>query len=120
MNKVLVIEDEEDILNLIKTILIGNGFEVFTATNGEEGLIKAVNTKPDLILLDVVMPGLSGLEVCRLLKNKKHFEDTPIIVMSVLDRDIDRKYVNEAGADMFFKKPFSVDELLLIVDSFLQ
>ena len=116
MNRVLVVDDEEDILDLVKTVLVGNGYEVFTATTGEEGLVKAVKIKPDLIILDVVMPGISGLEVCRLLKSKPEFDKIPILVMSVLDREIDHEYVHKAGADDFLHKPFDIDELLLTLD----
>ncbi|MCB2172694.1 response regulator [archaeon] len=116
MNRVLVVDDEEDIRDLVKMVLVGNGYEVFTATTGEEGLVKAVKIKPDLIILDVVMPGISGLEVCRLLKSKPEFDKIPILVMSVLDREIDHEYVQKAGADDFLHKPFDIDELLLTLD----
>ena len=116
MNRVLVVDDEEDVLDLVKTVLVGNGYEVFTANTGEDGLVKAVKIKPDLIILDLVMPGISGLEVCRLLKSKNEFDNVPILVMSVLDRDIDHEYVKKAGADDFLHKPFDIDELLLTLD----
>ena len=116
MNRVLVVDDEEDVLDLVKTVLVGNGYEVFTATTGEEGLVKAVKIKPDLIILDLVMPGISGLEVCRLLKSKTEFDKVPILVMSVLDREIDHKYVHKVGADDFLHKPFDIEELLLTLD----
>jgi len=70
MNRILVVDDEADVLSLVHDILTGSGYEVFTAASGEEGLTKAVSLRPDLIVLDVVMPGLSGLEVCRLVKSK--------------------------------------------------
>lgn len=117
MNHVLVVDDEEDVLDLVKTVLTGNGYSVVTATSGEEALVKAVGGHPDLIILDLVMPGLSGLEVCRLLKNRSDFGDVPIIVMSVLDREVDRQHVFEAGADMFIHKPFNLEELLIVVDN---
>lgn len=116
MNKVLVVDDEEDILNLVKTILVGNGYEVFTAKSGEEALTSAVRHQPDIIILDIVMPGISGLEVCRLLKNRKDLEQTPIVVLSALDREIDKKYIEEAGADEYINKPFDISELLKVVD----
>ena len=108
MNRVLVVDDEEDVLDLVKTVLIGNGYEVFTVTKEEEGIVKSVKIKPDLIILDLVMPGISGLEVCRLLKSKIEFDNVPILVMSVLDRDIDHEYVKKAGADAFLHKPFAI------------
>jgi len=119
LNRVLVIEDEEDIRDLVGVILTGNGFEVFKASSGEEGLVSAVSHAPDLILLDVVMPGLSGLEMCRLLKNKESTRDIPIIVITVLSREVDRRYAYEAGADGYLSKPFSIEALLREVDRVL-
>ena len=120
MSRILIIEDEPDIQELVKTVLTGNGFEVFTASNGEEGLSAAVNRGPDLIILDVMMPGLSGLEICRLLKGRRETKKTPILMMSVLNREVDKKYVFEAGADAFLVKPFSISLLLTTVDSVLK
>ena len=119
MNRILVVDDEKDILELVKIILVGNGFEVITAGSGEEGLRLAVSGNPDLIILDVVMPGLSGLEVCRLLKGKKSMAGTSILMMSVLNREIDRKNVSEAGADDYIIKPFRAAQLLSTVDRLL-
>jgi len=120
LSRILVIEDEPDIQELVKTVLTGNGFEVFTASSGEEGLSAAVHGRPDLILLDVVMPGLSGLEICRLLKGRRETKKTPILMMSVLNREVDKKYVFEAGADAFLVKPFSISLLLTTVDDVLR
>ncbi|MCB2172216.1 response regulator [archaeon] len=117
MNHVLVVDDEEDVLDLVKTVLTGNGYQVTTAKTGEQALIQAVENRPDLILLDLVMPGISGLEVCRLLKSKKDFKKVPIIMMSVLDRPIDHQHIEEARADSFIHKPFDIDQLLITVDS---
>jgi len=119
LNRVLVIEDEEDIRDLVGVILTGNGYEVFKASSGEEGLVSAVSHAPDLILLDMVMPGPSGLEMCRLLKNKKSTRDIPIIILTVLSREVDRGYAFEAGADGFLSKPFSIEALLCEVDKVL-
>ena len=116
MNHVLVVDDEEDVLDLVKTLLTGNGYQVTTAKTGEQALIQAVENRPDLIILDLVMPGISGLEVCRLLKSKKDFKKVPIIMMSVLDRPIDHQHIEEAGADHFIHKPFDIDQLLITVD----
>jgi len=119
LNRILVVDDEKDILELVRTILVGNGFEVITAGTGEEGLKLAVSGKPDLIILDVVMPGLSGLEVCRLLKGKKSMAGISILMMSVLNREIDRKNVTDAGADEYIIKPFRAAHLLSTVDRLL-
>ena len=119
MNKILIVEDEADIQVLVHRVLTANGFEVFKASNGEEGLIKATTLKPDLIVLDLMMPGVSGLEVCRLLKMRQDTKDIPILILSALNREVDRQYAKEAGANLYMTKPFGVEELLLAVDQLL-
>lgn len=119
MNRVLVVEDEDDVRELLKTILTGNGFEVFTASSGEEALVKVGEVEPDLVVLDLVLPGLSGLEVCRLLKNKESTRCVKVLFVSALDRDVDLRYAFEAECDGYLAKPFTVAELLLSVDRVL-
>lgn len=119
MNRVLVVEDEDDVRELLKTILTGNGFEVFTASSGEEALVKAGEVEPDLVVLDLVLPGLSGLEVCRLLKSKESTRCVKVLFVSALDRDVDLRYAFEAECDGYLVKPFTVAELLLSVDRVL-
>jgi len=119
MSSILIVEDEADIQALVHRLLTANGFEVFRASTGEEGLIKASQLEPDLIILDLMMPGMSGLEVCRLLKLVPSRKDTPIIILSALNREIDREYATEAGADLYISKPFKVEDLLLAVDGLL-
>ncbi len=116
MNKILIVEDEADIQALVHRVLTANGFEVFKASNGEEGLIKATTLKPDLIILDLMMPGMSGLEVCRLLKMRQDTKHIPIIILSALNRDVDREYAKEAGANLYISKPFRVKDLLVSID----
>jgi len=120
VNRVLVIDDEEDIRNLLQTILTGNGFEVFTAKSGEEGLIKVDEVHPDLVVLDVVLPGLSGYEVCRLLKHKSSTRGIKVLFVTALGREVDRRYAFEAGCDGYITKPFTVAELLTVVDEVLR
>jgi len=117
VNRVLVVDDEPDVRSLIYAILVGNGFEVFQACSGEEGLVLASRLHPDLVVLDIVLPGLSGFEVCRLVKGK--YPDVKVLILSALDRDVDHKYAMNYGADGFLSKPFSVDGLLETVDSVL-
>ena len=116
MNKILIVEDEADIQALVHRVLTANGFEVFKASNGEEGLIKATTLKPDLVVLDLMMPGMSGLEVCKLLKMRPDTKDIPIIILSALNREVDREYAKEAGANLYMTKPFRVEELLVAID----
>lgn len=119
LSSILVVEDEKDIQNLVYRILVSNGFEVHRASSGEEGLVMASQINPDLIILDLMMPGLSGLEVCRLLKQHPVKKDIPIIILSALNRDIDKEYAEKAGADLYLCKPVDIERLLLSVDELL-
>jgi DNA-binding response OmpR family regulator len=119
VNKILIVEDEADIQALVHRVLTANGFEVFKASNGEEGLIKALTLKPDLIILDLMMPGISGLEVCRLIKSRQDTKKTPVLILSALNRSVDREYAKEAGADHYMSKPFQIDELLVTIDNLM-
>jgi len=119
MNKILIVEDEADIQALVHRVLTANGFEVFRASNGEEGLIKATTLKPDLIILDLMMPGMSGLEVCRLIKSRQDTKAIPILILSALNRGVDREYAREAGADKYMSKPFQIEDLLVAIDTLM-
>jgi len=106
--RILVIDDEEGVLILLKFRLGKFGHEVMTANNGIEGIRKARMFEPDLILLDLVMPGMSGFRVCELLKSYKKTENIPIFIFTALDRleDVERAF--EKGADDYIVKPFEV------------
>lgn len=108
MLKILVIDDEEGVLTLLKFRLGKFGHEVITSNNGIDGIRKARMFEPDLILLDLVMPGMSGFRVCELLKSYKKTKDIPIFIFTALDRleDVERAF--EKGADDYIVKPFEV------------
>ena len=112
MDKILVVDDERVTLKFTEQILESAGYEVVTANNGDEALVKAEEEAPDLILLDVVMPGKSGLEVCKILKSQTKTKFIPVVMFTILGRDIDKKMSLEHGADGFFTKPFSPEKLL--------
>jgi CheY-like chemotaxis protein len=111
-DKILVVEDEENIRNLAKMILEGEGYQVITAGDGEDGLEKAETEIPDLIMLDVVLPGKHGHEVCRTLKGKAKTKNIPIVMCTVLGRDADIALSTRAGADGHFTKPFKSEGLI--------
>jgi len=116
---VLVVDDELDTLELIQTILKHEGFEVWKTANGKEAL-ELVEKKPDLILLDVRMPGgLSGIDVCRKLKNDEKFKHIPIIIFSAKILDNDIRMGLEAGAEEYITKPFSSKDLLEIINRYI-
>jgi DNA-binding response OmpR family regulator len=112
LDKILVVDDEFILRDLMRTILEEEGFGVITASDGEEALKKADNELPDLILLDLMMPGKSGLEVCKILKSQAKTKRIPVVMATVLGREVDRTLTKEAGADAHFMKPFSALALL--------
>ena len=117
-DKVLVVDDEWELRNLLTEFLAGEGYDVIQASNGEEALELAEKEEPQVILLDVKMPGIDGIEVCRRLKEEDKTRFIPIIMVTALeDRDVDA-FVE--GADDFVTKPFSLVELSFRVKSMLR
>ena len=110
--KILIIEDEEDILALIHYNLVKEGFQVLSSTSGEEGVKLAQSQSPDLILLDLMLPGIDGLEVCRILKGKQQTQATPIIMLTAKGEESDVVKGLEMGADDYITKPFSPKVLI--------
>ena len=119
-NRILVIDDEPDALELIEFNLKHSGYEVTTAADGEEGLSKARALLPALIVLDIMLPGLSGMEVCKLLKREAATSQIPIILVTAKAAEIDRVLGLELGADDYVTKPFSTRELVLRVKGLLR
>ena len=116
--KILIIEDEEDLVKGLKLNLVDEGYEVDYALNGKEGLEKALKEKPDLILLDIMLPGMNGLEICKELRQNKM--DTPILMLTAKGEEIDKVVGLEIGADDYISKPFSIRELLARVKAHLR
>ena len=106
---VLVIDDEPQILRALRTILVEKQFRVTTAGRGEEGLALAAASPPDVIVLDLGLPDIDGIEVCARLRE---WTQTPIIVLSVRDREADKVAALDKGADDYLTKPFGIQELL--------
>jgi two-component system, OmpR family, KDP operon response regulator KdpE len=106
---ILVIDDEPQILRALRTILTAKHYRVSTANRGEEGLALAAASQPDLIILDLGLPDLSGFEVCARLRE---WTQTPIIVLSVRDAEKDKVLALDRGADDYLTKPFGIEELL--------
>lgn len=120
MAKVLVIEDEPDVRSVIEYNLVRAGHEVVIAGDGSQGLRLAREVKPDLVLLDLMLPDLAGTEVCRELKDDQELRGMPVMVVSALGEEIDRVVGFELGADDYITKPFSVRELVLRVRAILR
>ncbi|AYE51814.1 response regulator transcription factor [Priestia megaterium] len=108
MQKVLIIEDEEGLVEFLELELKYEGYLVDVAYDGRTGLDKATNQDYDIILLDLMMPGLNGIEVCRRLRTTK---DTPVIMLTAKDSVMDRVMGLDNGADDYLSKPFAIEEL---------
>ena len=115
--KVLVVDDEVSLLRLVQTYLEREGFEVVTAEDGESALKLARETRPDLVVLDVMLPGLDGVEVCRQLRQ---FSDAYVIMLTARSEEIDKIVGLPVGADDYVTKPFSPRELVARVKARLR
>jgi two-component system, OmpR family, alkaline phosphatase synthesis response regulator PhoP len=120
MKRILLIEDDSDIQDLVRYNLGQEGFVVQTCSDGAAGLISARKDHPDLILLDVMLPGLTGNEVCRKLKSDRSTEAIPIIFLTARSDEIDKMIGFEIGADDYVSKPFSPRELAARVKAVLR
>ncbi|KYO66696.1 winged helix-turn-helix domain-containing protein [Thermovenabulum gondwanense] len=118
--KILIVDDEPNILELLKFNLENNGFKVIKALNGEQALELIKLEKPDLILLDVMLPGIDGYELCKILRRKTDTSEIPIILITAKNEEIDRILGLEIGADDYITKPFSVRELVARVKAVLR
>jgi DNA-binding response OmpR family regulator len=118
--KILVVDDEPDALDLIQFNLKGAGYDVITAADGAEALTKARSTHPALVVLDVMLPEVDGLEVCKILRREPATASIPIIMLTAKTAEIDRVLGLELGADDYLTKPFSPRELVLRVKALLR
>src|SRR5277367_1157827 len=116
--KILVVEDEPAMVAGLRDNFEFEGYEVITASDGVEGLQKALDESPDLVVLDVMMPRMSGLEVCKQLRAKR--ASLPIIMLTARGQEVDKVVGLELGADDYVTKPFSIRELLARVKSVLR
>ncbi len=106
--KVLIIDDSVTQLTSLKIFFKREGFDVETAKNGLEGYVKVYKDTPDVIISDVLMPHLSGFQLCRLLKSNKETRDIPFIMLTVLDKNLDKFWASQSGADVFLRKDFDM------------
>jgi two-component system phosphate regulon response regulator PhoB len=113
--RILVVDDEKDLLELVQYHLTHAGFRVATAATGEQALERAREKSPDLVLLDILLPDIGGLEVCRILKSDERTKNVPVIFLTAKGEEIDRVVGFELGADDYVTKPFSPRELVLRV-----
>ena len=119
-DKILVIDDEEDILDLVEYNLKQHGYKVSCISTGEEVLETVHSFKPDLILLDLMLPGVDGFDVCKDLKSQPDTKDIPVIMLTAKSEDIDVVTGLELGADDYITKPFSPRVLVARVRAILR
>lgn len=119
-NTILIVEDEEDIQQLVGYNLVKAGFQVDYADSGEQALERVNGQRPDLILLDVMLPGLDGLEICRILRRDKNTNDIPIIMLTAKGEETDVVDGLDLGADDYITKPFSPKVLISRVKAVLR
>ncbi len=120
MHKILVVDDEENIRLLLKYNLETSGYHVILGRNGGEALDLAMREKPNLILLDLMLPDLDGMEVCRRLKNEAETTGIPVIMLTARSEEIDKVLGLEIGADDYITKPFSIREMMARINAILR
>jgi DNA-binding response OmpR family regulator len=117
--KILIVDDEVDLVETVRFPLEIEGFDTLVSYNGEDALNQARKEKPDLIILDLMLPKLDGYKVCRLLKFDERYKDIPILMLTAKTQDKDKILGKETGADEYITKPFEMDYLLEKVKSYL-
>jgi two-component system alkaline phosphatase synthesis response regulator PhoP len=117
--RILVVDDEIYIVHILDFSLGMEGYEVLTALDGEQALERLKNEKPDLIVLDIMMPKVDGYEVCRTIKSSPETQHIPVILLSAKGRNVDQKMGFDVGADDYITKPFSPRKLVERINSLL-
>jgi len=117
--KILIVDDEVDLVETVRFPLEIEGFDILVSHNGEDGLNQARKEKPDLIILDLMLPKLDGYKVCRLLKFDERYKDIPILMLTAKTQEKDKILGKETGADEYITKPFEMDYLLEKVKAYL-
>lgn len=117
--RVLIVDDEPNIVTALEFLLEKRGYEVTVAVNGEEALAQVETFKPDLVLLDVMMPKVSGYEVCQRLRSDPRWQGIKIVMLSAKGREVEVSKGMSLGADLYVTKPFSSAELVATIDTLL-
>jgi len=120
MKKILVVDDEPDLVKAIEIRLKAENYQVFTAFDGEEGLAKAREVLPNLIILDIMLPKINGFKICRLLKFDEKYKDIPVIMLTAKTEEEDKALGKETGANEYIAKPFDWKFLIEKVNEHLK
>lgn len=115
MSKVLVVDDSPTEIFQFKNLLEGLGHEVITADNGEEGVAKATESQPDLILMDIVMPGMNGFQATRKISRADETKHIPVIIVSSKDQETDKVWGERQGAKGYITKPVNKEKLVALI-----
>jgi phosphate regulon transcriptional regulator PhoB len=118
--KILIVEDEKDIVKVLEYNLQKEGFKTFSVADGEDALVSAKRERPDLIILDLMLPGMDGLEVCKSLKKESKTASVPVIMLTAKSQESDKIVGLELGADDYVVKPFSPRELIARIKAVLR
>lgn len=116
---ILLVDDSPTEIKMMQQALHGKGFNLITAVDGEEALLKAAQQKPDLVLLDIILPKKNGFQVCRQLKTSPDTQNTKVILVSSKTQDTDRFWGLKQGADEYLNKPVSAETLLASVSKYV-
>jgi len=117
--RILILEDEPNLVETLQASLAQENYECLTANDGHNGFDLARTEKPDLVVLDIMLPGMDGYKVARLLEFQKELKHIPIIMLSARDRDEDRLMGEQTTANYYITKPFSMDKLVTKIKGFL-
>ena len=120
MAKILIVDDSPTVAYYFKTILEGHGYKVLEANNGADGVAKARQAQPDLVLMDIVMPGLNGFQATRQLSKGKETAHIPIIIITTKDQETDRMWGKRQGAKDYLTKPVQEDMLIATIGRVLK
>ncbi len=118
--KILIVDDEEDVVDVVKVVLESEGYEVITSENGKKALEVLKTQHPDLIILDIMMPEMDGVEVCSRLRKMEKMNDVPIVMFSAKLSAVDKKESFDAGADGFITKPFNTKGFTTSIRTYLE
>ena len=116
---ILIVDDEPDIVETLKFLVESEGFECLTAFDGEKALKLVKEKRPDLVILDIMLPKINGYKVSRLLKFDSKYKDIPILMVTAKTQEEDRLLGEETGSDEYITKPFDINELLEKINNYL-